>query len=873
MPEVTLEPIDIPVLGMTCASCVGRVERAIAAVPGVASASVNLAAEKARVEFAAGGSATGVADAIRRAGYEPLERELELRIDGMTCASCVGRVERSLAAQPGVFSAEVNLATERARVRVLEGGADQAALIRAVAQVGYAARPAIAGTPQEVDREQSAREVEIAGLKRDVTVAALATAPLFILEMARHFVPGAHHWLAMTIGEQPWRLASFALAALVLFGPGLRFYRKGLPNLVRRTPDMNSLVVLGASAAFAYSAVATFAPGLLPAAANQVYYEAAAVIVTLILLGRQFEAQAKGRTSEAIRRLMTLQAKTARVLRDGQPVEVAIADVVADDVVDVRPGERVPVDGEVIEGASFVDESMISGEPIPVEKGPGAEVVGGTVNKTGAFRFRAIRVGGDTLLAQIVRMVEAAQGAKLPIQALVDRITGWFVPVVIAVALATFAVWLLVGPDPALSFALVNAVAVLIIACPCAMGLATPTSIMVGTGKAAELGVLFRRGEALQALRDVKVVAFDKTGTLTVGRPALTDLIPADGFADDEVLTLAAAVEARSEHPIALAIVEAAAQKGIAVADTDRFEAVPGFGAQARVNGRLIQVGADRFMARLGVAIDPLFTQGERLAAEAKTPLFVAVDGRLAAVLAVSDPIKPTTPAALAALHRAGLRVAMVTGDNRRTAEAVAAALGIDEVVAEVLPDGKVAAIEALRARDGRVAFVGDGVNDAPALAAADVGIAMGAGTDVAIESADVVLMRSDLTSVATAVALSRATLANIRQNLAWAFGYNVLLIPLAAGVLYPFVGLLLSPMIAAGAMALSSVSVVANALRLRGFRAKELSASPGRIRTRRAGPRPPGCPPRLRPRRGRSGPCRLSCGSRPHPRKARTPA
>jgi Cu+-exporting ATPase len=819
MPETPLAPIDIPVLGMTCASCVGRVERAIAAAPGVASAKVNLAAERARVEFAPGGSAAAVAEAIRNAGYQPLEREVELRIEGMTCASCVGRVERALAAQPGVLRADVNLATERARVRVLEGGADTSALVRAVAAAGYSARPAEAASAEQVDREQAARTAEVAALRRAVLVAALATAPLFLVEMARHFIPGAHHGLVATIGEQPWRLLSFALAALVLFGPGLRFYRKGIPNLVRRTPDMNSLVVLGASAAFAFSAVATFVPHLLPAAANQVYYEAAAVIVTLILLGRLFEAQAKGRTSEAIRRLMTLQAKTARVLRGDQVAEVPIVDVVVGDVVEVRPGERVPVDGEVIEGASFVDESMISGEPIPVEKGPGAEVVGGTVNKTGAFRFRASRVGADTLLAQIVRMVEAAQGAKLPIQALVDRITGWFVPVVIALALATFGAWLLLGPDPALSFALVNAVAVLIIACPCAMGLATPTSIMVGTGKAAELGVLFRRGEALQALRDVKVVAFDKTGTLTLGRPALTDLIAADGFTADEALTLAAAVEARSEHPIAVAVLDAARSQGLEVPQASGFEAVPGFGAEAQVGPRRIRVGADRFMARLGVATDALAAQAERLAAEAKTPLFVAVDGRLAAVLAVSDPIKPTTPAALAALHRAGLRVAMITGDNLRTAQAVASALGIDEVIAEVLPDGKVAALEALRDRDGRVAFVGDGVNDAPALAAADVGIAMGAGTDVAIESADVVLMRSDLRSVAIAVDLSRATLTNIRQNLAWAFGYNILLIPLAAGVLYPPFGLLLSPMIAAAAMALSSVSVVGNALRLRGFR------------------------------------------------------
>lgn len=820
MSQTSLESIDVPVLGMTCASCVGRVEKAIAAVPGVAHAGVNLASGRARVELSPEGSAQAVADAIRRAGYEPMERDVELKIDGMTCASCVGRVERALAAVPGVLSAEVNLATERARVRLLEGGGpDHATLIKAAAAAGYDAAPADAATPDRTDREQAARAAEIVGLQRAVLLAALATAPLFLLEMGRHFIPGVHHWLATTIGEQPWRWASFALAALVLFGPGLRFYRKGLPNLIRRTPDMNSLVVLGASAAFAYSVVATFAPGLLPADADHVYYEAAAVIVTLILLGRLFEAQAKGRTSEAIRRLMTLQAKTARVVRDGKEVEVPIADVVLGDIVDVRPGERLAVDGELVEGGSFVDESMFTGEPVPVEKRSGDAVVGGTVNTTGAFRFRATKVGSDTLLAQIVRMVETAQGAKLPIQATVDRITGWFVPAVIAAALASFAAWLAFGPSPALSFALVNAVAVLIIACPCAMGLATPTSIMVATGKAAELGVLFRRGEALQALADVRVVAFDKTGTLTLGRPVLTDLAPADGFSADEVLRLAAAVERRSEHPIATAIVEAADGKGLAAASALGFEAIPGFGAQARVEGRLVQVGADRFMARVAVAIGPLSDAAERLAAAAKTPLFVAVDGRLAAVIAVSDPIRPTTPAALAALRAAGVKVAMITGDNARTARAVADALGLDEVVAEVLPDGKVAALKDLEARYGRAAFAGDGVNDAPALAAAHVGLAMGAGTDIAIESADVVLMRGDLRAVATALALSRATLANIRQNLAWAFAYNALLIPLAAGALYPAFGWQLSPMIAAGAMALSSVSVLVNALRLRAFR------------------------------------------------------
>lgn len=817
MPEELLTPIDIPVLGMTCASCVGRVERAISSVPGVASASVNLATERAHIELSDDGAIDAVLGAIRAVGYEPLEREVELKIDGMTCASCVNRVEKALSGVAGVVSASVNLATERASVRVLEGVA-LGGLILAVEKAGYSATFAGQATPDVADREREAREKEIADLQRAVAISALATAPLFIGEMGRHFIPGVHHWMATTIGEQPWRLISFALAAFVLFAPGRRFYLKGVPNLIRLSPDMNSLVVLGATAAFLFSAVATFAPGWLPVGAANVYYEAAAVIVTLILVGRWFEAKAKGRTSEAIKRLMTLQAKTARVIRNDAVVELPIAEVQPGDIVDVRPGERLPVDGEVVEGASFVDESMITGEPVPVAKEAGAQVVGGTVNGNGSLRFRATKVGGETMLAQIVRMVVAAQGAKLPIQALVDKITSWFVPAVIAAALATFAIWIVFGPQPALGFALVNAVAVLIIACPCAMGLATPTSIMVGTGKAAELGILFRRGEALQALHGVKAVAMDKTGTLTVGRPQLTDLETTAGFEFEEVLALTAAVERRSEHPIARAVVDAAEQRGVARHEPADFEAITGYGAQAKVDGRMVHVGADRLMSKLGIDVAPFASVAHRLADEAKTPLYVAIDGALAAIIAVADPIKDTTPAALRELRRKGLKVVMITGDNQRTAEAIARELAVDEVIAEVLPDGKVATIKALQQRFGSVAFVGDGINDAPALAQADVGVAIGTGTDIAIESADVVLMRGDLRGVPTAISLSGAVLANIRQNLGWAFGYNVLLIPVAAGALYPVFGWLLSPMLAAGAMALSSVSVLTNALRLRKF-------------------------------------------------------
>ncbi|MCF3643242.1 heavy metal translocating P-type ATPase, partial [Rhizobium sp. TRM95111] len=730
------------------------------------------------------------------------------------CASCVARVEKALKAVPGVADAAVNLATEKATLRLLPGAVATTALEAAVAKAGYALRRPETAAPQ--DDANDRRDAEIGQLKRLVLVAALLTLPLFVLEMGSHLSAAVHDLVMATIGMRGNHLLQFALASAVLFGPGLRFFRQGVPNLLRWTPDMNSLVVLGTSAAWGYSVVATFAPALLPAGTVNVYYEAAAVIVTLILLGRYLEARARGRTSLAIRRLVGLQAKTAVVARGDEFVEIPVGDVTAGDLVRIRPGEKIPVDGTVADGSSYVDESMVTGEPVPVEKQPGSAVVGGTINGTGAFTFTATKVGSETLLAGIIRMVEAAQGAKLPIQTLVDRITGWFVPAVIAAALVTFAAWFVFGPAPALTYALVNAVAVLIIACPCAMGLATPTSIMVGTGRAAELGILFRRGEALQSLREAGVVAVDKTGTLTRGRPELTDLVVADGFEADRVLAQVASLEARSEHPIAAAIVAAAAAKGLALADAQGFVALPGFGVRGRVRGAEVLVGADRALAGAGIAVAPFAAEAERLGALGRSPLYAAIDGRLAAIIAVADPVKETTPAAIAALHALGLRVAMVTGDNRRTAEAIARTLGIDEVVAEVLPEGKVEAVRRLGADGRKVAFVGDGINDAPALGAADVGIAVGTGTDIAIESADVVLMSGDLRGVPKAIALSRATIGNIRQNLFWAFAYNVLLIPLAAGALYPLNGTLLSPVFAAGAMALSSVFVLGNALRLR---------------------------------------------------------
>ena len=808
--------LSLSIDGMTCASCVGRVERALRKVPGVREASVNLATARAELAFEGAPDTAAAIAAVHKAGYQVAEDNIELSVAGMTCASCVARVERALAKVSGVTEARVNLASERAQVRVLRG-VPTSALIAAIERAGYQAQP-VAGSGDLLDAEESRRSAELAALRRSLLWATLLTLPVFLLEMGAHLIPALHHWILATIGQQPNWLVQGVLTTAVLFGPGRRFFLLGVPALLRAAPDMNSLVAVGTSAAWLFSLVATFAPGLLPAGTVHVYYEAAAVIVALILLGRFLEARAKGRTSEAIKRLVGLQAKTARVRRAGQLVEVAIDAVRSGDEVEVRPGERVPVDGEVIAGDSFVDESMITGEPLPVEKAPGASVVGGTVNQNGALTVRATRIGADTVLAQIIRMVEQAQGAKLPIQALVDRVTLWFVPAVMLAALLTFAAWMLFGPQPALTFALVNAVAVLIVACPCAMGLATPTSIMVGTGRAAELGVLFRQGEALQQLKDARVVALDKTGTLTRGKPELTDLVLAEGFSRAAVLGKVAAVEDKSEHPIARAIVAAAQAENLALGRLENFESVTGYGVRATVDGVRVEIGADRFMAQLGLDVTGFASEARRLGDEAKSPLYAAFDGCLVAMLAVADPIKAGTPEAIRALHGLGLKVAMISGDNRRTAEAIARQLGIDEVVAEVLPDGKVAAVERLKAAHGQLAYVGDGINDAPALAAADVGLAIGSGTDIAIEAADVVLMSGDLRGVPSAIALSKATLGNIRQNLFWAFAYNTALIPLAAGALYPLNGMLLSPIFAAGAMALSSVFVLGNALRLKRF-------------------------------------------------------
>ncbi|WP_371059689.1 copper-translocating P-type ATPase [Rhodosalinus sp. 5P4] len=830
------EALTLSIDGMNCASCAGRAQRALEAVPGLSDVNVNFATGQARLSVADPATVAAAADALEAAGYPARTETRTLTVDDMSCASCVGRVERALAAVPAVLEARVNLAAGTATVTMLEGAASADDLVRAVAEAGYDA------TPEDAEARESRgarRDAEARETGRRAILAAALTLPVFLIEMGGHAIPAIHHFIGQTIGHQASWLLQFALVTLVLAGPGRGFYRRGFPALMRGAPDMDSLVALGTSAAYLYSVVATFAPGLLPEGVRAVYYEAAAVIVTLILAGRYLEARAKGRAGAAIERLLGLQPRTARVLRDGEVEEVPVERIRAGEILVVRPGERIATDGEVTEGGARVDESMITGEPEPVGKGPGDTVTGGTVNGTGSFRFRATRVGDDTTLSQIVRMVEEAQSARLPVQRLVDRVTLWFVPAVMAAAAVTVAAWLIFGPAPAVTMALVAGVSVLIIACPCAMGLATPTSIMVATGRSAELGVFFRKGDALETLGGAKVVALDKTGTITEGRPELTDLIPAEGATRAEVLALVAAAEAGSEHPVADAILRAARAEGLRLADAEDFEAIAGHGIRARVDGRDVLVGADRLMARDGIDTRPLEAEEKRLAERGRTALFAAVDGRLAGVLAVADPVKPTSAAAIAALRAQGLEVAMITGDKQETAEAIARETGIDRIVAGVLPGGKIDAIDGLRAGGRRVAFVGDGINDAPALAHADVGIAIGTGTDVAIESADVVLMSGDLGGVATAFDMSRRTMRNIAQNLFWAFGYNTALIPVAAGVLYPATGLLLSPALAAGAMALSSVFVLMNALRLKRVR----PATPGAGNTARPRPAPQPAP------------------------------
>ncbi|WP_416181131.1 heavy metal translocating P-type ATPase [Chloroflexus sp.] len=842
--------IILPVTGMTCASCSARVEKALRKTPGVLSAEVNLASEQALVRFDPGqAQPAALQAAIEQAGYGVVTDEITLAITGMTCASCSARVEKALRKTPGVLSAEVNLASEQALVRYVPGMVDRAELVKAVEQAGYGVIAPAATETEAEDVEARARAQEMAVRRRRLLVGVIFSLPLFVLSMARDFGlispwligEGAAMAAAMagsTLAEIMHMVAArddllnwlfLALATPVQFYSGRDFYRYAWRALRMRTATMDTLIALGSSAAYFYSLAL-----LLSGAPGHVYFETAAVIITLILVGKYLEARAKGQTSAAIKALIGLQPKTARVLRGGQEIDVPLSEVRAGEMVIVRPGEKIPVDGVVVAGESTVDESMLTGESLPVEKRPGDSVFGATINRSGSFQMRATRIGKDSALAQIVRLVQEAQGSKAPVQALVDRISAVFVPIVIVIAAVTFIGWLWAGAG--LTQAMIFAVAVLVIACPCALGLATPTAIMVGTGAGATHGILIRNAEALERAASLQMVVFDKTGTITHGRPEVTDIVAvaqpvlahaglAERPADLALLQLAAAAESRSEHPLGVAIVQAAQACGLTFERPSRFQAVSGAGIEAEVGGQTVLIGTPVWLAERGVDVTELAATIDQLQASGKTVIVVAADGEARGVIALADTVKPSAAEAVAELRRSGLGVALLTGDNRRTAEAIAAEVGIpaSAVYAEVKPAEKAAIVARLQqgeigGKPQRVAMVGDGINDAPALAQADVGIAMGSGTDVAMETADITLMRSDPRGVAQAIALSRATVRTIRWNLFWAFAYNVLLIPVATGIFYPLTGWQLSPVLAAAAMAFSSVFVVSNSLRLRGY-------------------------------------------------------
>ena len=805
-----IKTIHIGISGMTCASCVGRTERALAKTEGVIQAEVNLATEQATVEFDdANGKVQNLVSSIGQAGYTPLTQTGEFGIEGMTCAACVGRVERALLKIPGILKAEVNLATERARVEWLPASLAETDILKVISDTGYSANLPTEGA---VD---TGEQTDAATLKRDLWLALALTIPLVLIAMLPMVVPQIHSFMTHLMPERNWSFAEGLLATPVLLFAGRRFFVHGWAELSHLNPGMNSLVMVGASAAYGYSALALLIPERFPEGTAHVYFEAVGVIVTLILLGRVLEARARGRTSDAIRQLLALQPKVARVTRDGETLEIPAAQVRIDDQVLVRPGERIPVDGIVLEGDSEVDVSMLTGEPLPKSVKIGDELVGGTVNGSGALTLRTMRIGADTALAHIVRMVEEAQSGKPHIQLLADRIAAVFVPCVLGASVLTFGIWMGFAPAPALGLAFVTAVSVLLIACPCAMGLATPTAIMVGTGRAAASGILFRKGTVMEGLATSNAIVFDKTGTLTVGRPVVTDIHAFD-IDEDRALTMIAAVEARSEHPIAHAIVQEARRRGLGLPEATSIRAMSGMGIEAEVDGHMLHVGAARYMRELGFNIEAFSDTVGPLTQSGKTILFAVYNDQLIMLLAVTDVLKPGAPEAIAGLKARGIEVTMLTGDQKNTAEAMARQAGIDRVIAEVMPDQKAEEVKRLQRKGQRVAFVGDGINDAPALAQADVGIAIGTGTDIAIEAGDVILMSGELHGIADAITVSRATLRTIRLNLFWAYAYNVVLIPVAAGALYPWLHLLLNPMLAAGAMSISSLFVVSNSLRLR---------------------------------------------------------
>jgi Cu+-exporting ATPase len=817
-PQLSLTSLELPVDGLKGQKwTAGQVlERALESVGGVARAAVNVDAGLVQVEYDPTLVTTGnLLAAVRNSGYRFGGAETRIGIENLRCASCVLFIEDELRATPGVLNASVNIATQEAAVEYLPQQTTMAQLHAAIEAWGYTPRSAASNEP--LDQQEAAHAREYGRLMRKFWFAAAVSLPVVLFAYPQ-YVPLIRD-LPMTGVRLAWGLSA-VVTLPVLFWSGSDFFSGAWAALKHRSANMNTLISLGTGAAWLYSTVAILFPGLFPEGTSEPFYDVVAVVIALVVLGQALELRAKGQSSAAIKKLLGLQAKTARVIRAGQELDIPVEEVLVGDVIQVRPGEKIPVDGLILEGSSAVDESMLTGESLPVSKKPGDEVIGATINKTGAFRFRATKVGKDTALAQIVKMVQDAQNSKAPIARLADTVSGYFVPVVMILSVWTFVIWFDFGPQPALVYALVTAVTVLIIACPCALGLATPMSLMVGIGKGAENGILIRSGEALQTARGIQTVVLDKTGTVTRGKPELTDIISGDQSPVESVLLLrlAASVEKVSEHPLAQAIVEGAQTQGSTLAEVQNFEAIPGHGVSATVEDHTLLIGNLKLMKRENIELGSLEEQSRSLADDGKTPMFVAVDGKAAGILAVADTVKEDSAEAIAALQRMGITVVMITGDNRRTAEAIARKVGITSVLAEVLPEDKAHNVHMLQAEGKVIAMVGDGINDAPALAQADVGLAIGTGTDVAIEASDITLIKGSLKGVVTAIEVSRATMKNVYENLFGAFIYNVMGIPVAMGLLYPFIGVLLSPLIAGAAMAFSSVTVVGNANRLRRF-------------------------------------------------------
>lgn len=811
--EEKLERIDLPIIGMSCASCASTIQRGVSDLQGVKKANVNFATSKATVLYQPRlVKAKDLINAVRKSGYDVGTTSAEIPVQGVQCASCVQNIEKVLLRLRGITKAVVNLADEKVRVDYVPSEISLSEIQRAIEGAGYKVLKVSSDEEME-DIEGIIRKREFNKLKIKF-ITGLIFGLVILLGSIRHLFP----WVPSFLGNF---YVLWALATPVQFWIGWQFYKGAWGAFRHRNADMNTLIAVGTSAAYFYSMAATLFPaffekgGIRPA----VYFDTSALIIVLILLGKLLEARAKGQTSEAIKKLMGLQAKTARVIRGEKEMDIPVEEVLAGDLVLVRPGEKIPVDGVIKEGKSAVDESMITGESLPVKKEPGDEVIGATINKTGHFKFLATKVGKDTALAQIIKLVQEAQGSKAPIQRLADVISGYFVPIVISIAIATFIIWFNFGPFPALTFALLNFVAVMIIACPCALGLATPTAVMVGTGKGAENGILIKGGESLETAHKLDTIVFDKTGTLTKGEPEITDIILANSYTEEDLLKYTASAERGSEHPLGEAIIKRAREKKVKIQEPKDFQAIEGYGIEARVNKKNILVGNVQFMKKKQIAVGNLEKKAEALAEEGKTPIYVSFDREAAGLVAVADTLKENSISAVQRLKELGLEVVMLTGDNRKTAEAIAQKAGIDKVLSEVLPQDKVHEIKSLQSGGRRVAMVGDGINDAPALAQADIGIAIGSGTDVAMEASDITLIRGDLRGVVSAIELSKRTIRVIKQNLFWAFFYNTAGIPIAAGVLYPFFGILLNPIFASAAMAFSSISVVSNSLRLRKIR------------------------------------------------------